>query len=180
MLKGAVAGRYAEALYEIAVADKMVDKLESELRAVVKILQSEPDLLKVLYHPRIIAAEKKDVLKALFGGKISEVAMNFLCLLVDRQREAYLAGIIEVFVDYANQARNIINVEVVSAVELNKEDRKRLVKTLGKMTGKEVRVDYSVDPSLMGGILVRIGDRVIDGSVKARLKSLREHLRQIS
>lgn len=180
MLKGAVAGRYAEALYEIAVANKIVDKLEEELRAVISLLEAEPNLKKVLYHPRITAAEKKDVLKALLEGKISEVAMNFLYLVIDRQREAYLADMVEVFVDYANKARNIVDVEVTSAVELNKDDRKRLVKALGKMTGKQVRVNYSVDPSLLGGIVARIGDKVIDGSVKARLQSLKEHLRQIS
>lgn len=180
MLKGAVAGRYAEALYEIAVEKNMVDKLEEELRAVVNLLEEEPGLKKVLFHPRITAAEKKDVLKALLEDRISPVAMNFLCLVIDRQRETYLADIVEVFVDYANKARNIADVEVTSAVELGKDERKRLVKALGKMTGKEVRVNYSVDPSLIGGVVVRIGDKVIDGSIKTRLESMKEHLLQIS
>ncbi|MTI83593.1 MAG: ATP synthase F1 subunit delta [Firmicutes bacterium] len=180
MLKGAVAGRYAEALYEIAVANEVVDKTEEELRAVVNLLEEEPDLKKVLYHPRITATQKKDVLKAVLEDKISQVAMNFLCLIVDRQREVYLASMLEVFVDYANRARNISDVEVTSAIELSKEDQKRLINVLGKVTGKEVRVSYSVDPSLIGGVVARIGDKVIDGSVKSRLESLREHLRQIS
>jgi len=180
MLKGAVAGRYAEALYEIAVANKIVDQLEQELRAVVNLLEEETDLKKVLYHPRITATEKKDVLKALLQDKVSEVAMNFLCLVIDRQREVYLAGMVEVFVDYVNKARNISDVEVTSAVELSEEDKKRLVESLAKVTGKQVRVSYSVDRSLIGGVVARIGDKVIDGSVKARLESLREHLRQIS
>jgi len=180
MLKGAVAGRYAEALYEVAVANDLVGKLEEELRAVVNLLNGEPNLKKVLYHPRITATEKKDVLKAVLEDKISQVAMNFLCLVVDRQREIYLADMVEVFVDYANRARNISHVEVASAIELSKDDQKRLVEALSKMTGKEVRVSYSVDPSLIGGVVARIGDKIIDGSVKSRLESLREHLRQIS
>lgn len=180
MLKGAVAGRYAEALYEIAVAQEIVDKMEEELKAVANLLEEEPDLKKVLYHPRITAAEKKDVLRNLLADKVSETTMNFLSLVVDRQRENYLADMVEVFVDYANKARNISDVEVTSAMELDEAKRARLVETLGGMTGKDVRVNYSVDPSLIGGIVVRIGDKVMDGSVKARLDSLREHLRQIS
>lgn len=180
MLKGAVAGRYAEALYEIAVQNKLVDQLEEELKAVVGVLEESVQLKKILFHPRITADQKKEVLKGLFEGRISEVAMNFLGILVERQRENYLADITAYFTDLANKARNISDVKVTSAVELTDDEKKRLADAMAKCTGKKVRLSYDVDPKLLGGVVVRVGDKVIDSSVLARLQTLREHLRQIS
>jgi F-type H+-transporting ATPase subunit delta len=180
MLKGAVAGRYAEALYEIAVKANLVDQLEKELKAVVGVVNESVQLRKVLFHPRITAAEKKEVLDSLFKDRISEIAMNFLGLLVERRREIYLADITDYFVDLANKARNITDVKVTSAVELTKEEKKRLAGAMEKCTGKQVKLSYDVDPALLGGVVVRVGDKVIDGSVRTRLQTLREHLRQIS
>jgi len=102
MLKGAVAGRYAEALYEIALENKLVDKVEEELKAVVGVLEQSNQLKKVLFHPRITADQKKEVIASLFEGRISEVTMNFLAILVDRQREMYLADITDYFTGLAN------------------------------------------------------------------------------
>jgi len=180
MLKGAVAGRYAEALYEIAVENKLVDQLEEELQAVIHVLEETAQLKKILFHPRITAAQKKEVLAGLFGGRISEVAINFLNMLVDRQREIYLADITDYFTDMANKGRNISDVKVTSAVELTGGEKKNLAAAMAKSTGKQVRLSYDVDPKLLGGVVVRVGDKVIDGSVIARLQTLREHLRQIS
>ena len=180
MLKGAVAGRYAEALYEIAVENNLVDRLEEELKAVLGVLEESVQLKKVLFHPRITAAQKKEVLAGLFAGRVSEVAMNFLGILVERRREAYLDNITGYFTDLADKARNISDVKVTSAVELNDGEKKALTAAMASCTGKKVRLSYDVEPQLLGGVVVRVGDKVIDGSVLARLQNLREHLRQIS
>ncbi|HHW43870.1 MAG: F0F1 ATP synthase subunit delta [Thermoanaerobacteraceae bacterium] len=180
MLKGAVGARYAEALYDLATAAGLVDQVEQELKTVDRIIKESPDLQKVLYHPRITPADKKDVLKGLFAGKIAPVTENFLFLLVDRQREAFLGDIVDHFSQMANRARNIVSARVASAVELSKEEKKKLGEVLARITGKKVQTTYNVDPALLGGVVVRIGDRVIDGSLRTRLATLREHLRQIS
>jgi len=180
MLKGAVAGRYAEALYDIALENKLVDQLEEELQAVVRVLDETVQMKKILFHPRITAAQKKEVLAGLFAGRISGVALNFLNMLVDRQREIYLADITGYFTGLANKGRNISDVKVTSAVELTDGEKKNLAAAMAKCTGKQVRLSYDVDPKLLGGVVVRFGDKVIDGSVIARLNTLREHLRQIS
>lgn len=180
MLRGAVAGRYAEALYEIAVREKLVDKLESELQAVVGVLKESDQLKKVLFHPRITAAEKKEVLANIYKDRISEIAMDFLSFVIDRQREIYLNDITEYFVGLANKARNVSDVNVTSAVELTEEEKKNLTAAMAGCTGKKVKLSYDVEPGLLGGVVVRFGDKVIDGSVRTRLQTLREHLRQIS
>ncbi len=180
MLRGAVAGRYAQALYDLAEAQGLVDQVEQELMAVNQVIADSREFQKVLYHPRITAQEKKNVLKSIFAGKVSPVTENFLFLLVDRHREAFLNDIVAQFSALADRARNIVQAEVTSAIELTKEEKKKLGEVLNKITGKKVQTAYSVDPALIGGVVVRIGDRVIDGSLRTRLATLREHLRQIS
>ncbi|MFZ5652522.1 MAG: F0F1 ATP synthase subunit delta [Bacillota bacterium] len=180
MLRGAVGGRYAEALYQIAVRDNAVDTIEKELSSVEALIRESRDLQKVLYHPRITTDEKKSLLSELLSGKVSGVTMEFLKLLVDRQREQFLSDIVSYFVSLANKARNITEAVVTSAVEMTSDEKQSLAEILNKITGQKVETSYSVDPSLIGGVVVRIGDRVIDGSIRTRLATLREHLRQIS
>jgi len=91
-----------------------------------------------------------------------------------------LNSIVLTFKNLANRARNMEQVQITSAVELNKEEKKELEKVLKKLTSKNIQSSFSVDPLLMGGVIVRIGDRVIDGSVRNKLSSAREFLRQIS
>jgi len=91
-----------------------------------------------------------------------------------------LNSIVSTFKGLAYKARNAEQVQVTSAVELNEKEKAALEKSLEKLTGKKVQSSYSVDPLLIGGVMVRIGDRIIDGSVRNKLASVREHLRQIS
>ncbi len=180
MLKGAVGTRYAEALYEIAAQENLVDKIEQEIKEVNSVIQSNTDLQKALYHPQISSEEKKDLLNALWGRKVSAVTMEFLKLLVEKQREKILDDIVVSYVALANKARNIIEAKITSAVKLTDQEKGQLEKLLNKLTGKRSKISYFVEPSLIGGIVVQIGDRVIDGSIRNRLDTLREHLRQIS
>lgn len=180
MLRGAVAGRYAEALYDIASKQNLVDTIEAELKAVEVILAENTDLQKVLYHPQITAADKKELLNQLFKGKVSDVTGNFLALLVDRRREAFFGDIVAEFVSLANVVRNIVAAQVASAVELNDKEKGNLDQILAKLTGKKVQTSYAVDPSLIGGVVVRIGDKIIDGSIKTRMATLKERLKAIS
>lgn len=177
MLKGAVAGRYAKALYEIAIEREMVDLLEDELKSVASIVEDSPEFKKFLYHPQITADEKKELLERLLKGQISEVIRNFLALLIDHRREVFLKDIATEYVAMANKARNIVEVQVASAVELSKDEKSKLEALLARLTKKKVKTLYEVDPSLIGGVKVRMGDRVIDGSVKNRLSTLKEQLR---
>jgi len=180
MLKGAVASRYAEALYEIATREKAVDQIEQELKALEAILDENDDLKKVLFHPQITAVDKKDFLQKLFGGKVAEVTMNFLALVVDRRREVFFADIVAEFVKMANASRNIVAAQVTSAVELNDKEKKEFDRLLAKLTGKKVQTSFGVDPSLIGGVVVRIGDKIIDGSIRTRLSAMKERLKAIS
>ncbi|MTI80601.1 MAG: F0F1 ATP synthase subunit delta [Firmicutes bacterium] len=176
MLRGAVARRYAQALYEIATKTQGLDALEEELKAVKAVMESEEGLRKILFHPQITASEKQKVIKNLFENRVSETTVNFLYLIVDRHREAYISDIVEEFINQANEARNIVDAEVISATELPAGQKESLAQVLNRLAGKEVSPKYSVDASLIGGLVVRIGDKVIDGSVKHKLESLKQRL----
>jgi len=180
MLKGAVGSRYAEALFAIAQEQGKIDQLEEELQGINQVIAGSRELQKVLYHPQITPEEKKEIVKNIFAGRVSPVATNFLYLLVDHKREMFLKDIVAYFTEMANRARNLAQVQVTSAGELNAGQKKQLNEMLEKITCKKVRAEYAVDPSLIGGVVVRIGDRVLDGSVKTRLATMREHLRQTS
>ncbi len=187
MLRGAVAGRYAEALYELASQEKVlpryksaVDRVEEELKGVEKVINENPDLQKIFYHPQITPADKKEILSKIFGGKVSRLTANFLALLVDRRREAFFRDIVAEYVKLANASRNIAEARVTSAVELTAEEKARLNEVLARLTGKKVKATYTVDPALIGGVVVRIGDKIIDGSIKTRLATLKERLLAIS
>lgn len=176
MLKGAVARRYAQALYEIAEATNNLLVLEQELKAVAETVEGSKELQKALYHPQVLPAEKKKVLQALFGSTYSKETMNFLGLLVDKRRENYIVGIAAEFVALANKSRNAAAATITSAAELNEEQKQEILKVLAKLSGKEVDPTFAVDPSLIGGVVVRIGDKVIDGSIKTRLATLKSRL----
>jgi len=180
MLKGAVAGRYSAALYEIAEKTNQVDQIEEELKAVDAILQENTDLQKVLYHPQITAAAKKELLDQLFKGKISDLTLNFIALLVDRRRETFFGDIVAEFIAQANAGRNIVAARVTSVVDLKDQEKGEVDQLLARLTGKKVQVSYATDPSLIGGVLIRIGDKVIDGTIKAKLAALGDRLMQIS
>lgn len=180
MLGGAVARRYALALYEIGTANNSLDKLVAELTSVVMFFKENTDANKILVHPRIAVEDKKSLLQQLFQSELSETASNFLSLLVERNREASLSDVVEELVEMLNRAKNIAQAEVVSAMELNLEQVEEIKQQLAKCTGKIIELSTRVDASLVGGVVVRIGDTVIDGSIKNRIKSLQEQLRNIS
>lgn len=176
MMKGAVARRYAQALYEIAVANNTLETMEEEIKGVAQVVEGSTELQRVLYHPQVLPEQKKELLKALFADKVSRESMNFLNLVVDKRRERYITGIAEEFVALANAARNTATAKVTSAMELDEAAQKDMLKVLAKISGREVNSTFQVDPSLIGGVVVQIGDKVIDGSIKTRLATLKSRL----
>ncbi|ABO51655.1 ATP synthase F1 subcomplex delta subunit [Desulforamulus reducens MI-1] len=176
MLRGAVARRYAQALYEIAQEKNALEAMEQELKGVAEAIEGTRELQKVLYHPQVLPGEKKNLLKALFTDKVSDETLNFLGLVVDKRRENYIAGIAAEFSVLANEARGKVAAEVTTAIEIDEKQKQELVKVASRMAGKEVEPTFGVDPSLIGGVVVRIGSKVIDGSIKTRLATIKSRL----
>lgn len=176
MAELAVVRRYAHALFSTASNTGAVDQVESELGAVHEVLRATPRLKRVLQAPTIPGARKKALLKTVFGEQVGPLTGRFLDLVVDRRRETILHDIHAEFHRLANEARNILPVGVISATPLTDAEHDALAAALAKRTGKRVVLNVEIQPEILGGLMLRMGDTVIDGSVRSRLEQLRERL----
>jgi F-type H+-transporting ATPase subunit delta len=172
----AVARRYAQALFELAQAKDLVDQVDNELGLVVSAIEANAPLKAAMADVLLQPAVKQNLLEKLFATQVSELVKNFLNVVVRKRREAHLEAIYQAYLDLANAARGVVEVEVRTAVALDSETATRLEKNLVAKLGKQVKFKTQVAPELMGGLVVRVGDELLDGSVATRLKRLHERL----
>jgi F-type H+-transporting ATPase subunit delta len=171
-----VARRYASAL---VIAGKEGDALEDfgrDLDRVAEVIQVSRDFRLLLRSPVVTPEKKTAVLKELFGRGVTKATMTFLRLLVQKGREELLPEVIEQFRALVDEMQGIVAVEVTSAVALSQDQERRLQKQLEQYTGKQVRIQPRLDQTIRGGVVARIGDTVIDGSIAHQLALLREHM----
>jgi len=176
MITSQLAMRYTEALYELAAEKQALDSVEKELAFVEETLATYDELATLIYHPQMPLAAKKETVQRVFGPQVSEYVRNFLLLLVDKRRETALPAIIREYKVLANQARNIAEAEVTTAKPMAEGDRQALAAKLSAVTGKTVMLNTRVDERIVGGVVVKIGDKLIDGSVVRQLEALRTAL----
>ncbi|MEN6372200.1 MAG: F0F1 ATP synthase subunit delta [Armatimonadota bacterium] len=166
--------RYASALFASAQAENVVDLVESDLGLITYSFESIPSLEEAVVSPLIPAAKKREVITSIFKEKIHETTLFYLYLLIDNRREEVIKSTEAEYIRLANEARGIIAAQVTSAVELTKDETIRLKEKLSAYTGKHVDIKADVDPSIIGGLVVRIGDTVMDGSIAGHLERLKE------
>lgn len=174
-----VAKRYAQALLQIAQERNSLDLFEKEINDCLASISADQHLKHIWFSERITPGDKKEVIKGLFQKKVSVIIINFLMVLVDKNREEYLPDIFREYRRLADITRNIVDAEVRSAVQLTDKDFNELQGKLSAMTGKNVRLQVKIDPNLIGGLVVKIGDKVIDGSVVKRLAIMKKKLKDI-
>ncbi|NLP45062.1 MAG: F0F1 ATP synthase subunit delta [Peptococcaceae bacterium] len=180
MLNGALARRYAQALFELAVEVSLLDQVDAELQELTKLIAENSELRHLLNHPNIEAKTKKEVLNKILDQNISDITRHFFYLLIDRRRQNLTKHIQREFTRLANEARNVIEAQIVSAVPLAEAQEEKLKQVIAKATGKNVRLTTSVDSTLIGGAKLQIGDRVMDGSIATALEKLRNQLKKSS
>ncbi|HHU76779.1 MAG TPA: ATP synthase F1 subunit delta [Firmicutes bacterium] len=171
--------RYAASLLELAEDRDLYEPFYRELKMASNIIHKNERLESFLLDLQVDSSKKKKVIFAVFNGNIMQELINFLNVLIDKNRFEYLDPIIEEFRIMADQKQNILNVTVVSAFpidELQLQEIKRKCKN--KYMASKVRVHLQEDKSLLGGIKLKIGDTMIDGTVKSRLEELRKTLLQ--
>ncbi|MHB0912528.1 MAG: F0F1 ATP synthase subunit delta [Armatimonadota bacterium] len=176
MRQTTLARRYAGALFGLARDADAIDRVESDLGLVNYSVESMPSLREVVMHPLIPADRKKEILAAVFAEKIEGLTLDFLKLLVDKRREGILSDVEEEYVRIADDFRGVMPAVVVSVVPLTAEEQAALKQKLGGLTGKTVELTLEQDEALIGGLVVKIGDTVIDGSVRGQLATMREKL----
>lgn len=176
MLNQAVARRYASALFELAQEKGLVDQVDREFGMIVSMVDANPQLRAVMDDVLMSPGVKTDLAQKLFTGKVSPLVMNFLLVVIRKRREMFFPQMYRSFLDLANEARGIVEVEVRSAVPLPEELAQTLEAKLVARLGKRVKFQTQVAPELIGGLVVRVGDELMDGSVRTRLRRMRDRL----
>ncbi|MFA5449647.1 MAG: ATP synthase F1 subunit delta [Clostridia bacterium] len=167
--------RYARALFEILTEEGKPKKHQEEVVLVCNALQCEK-CANFLQHPSISDADKKEFLHNVFGGKISEDLMGFLHLAIAKNREKVIVPSLSLCIDMLKEHNGEVVANVVSASELNKTQVARLKRTLSQKLDKKVEVVAEVDASLIGGLYIKVENRLIDFSLRTRLSKLKESM----
>ena len=170
--------RYAQAAFKLALEKGELDSWQASLRKIADITTDE-NFVALLENPKLSFGTKKALLAELLG-KINPLALNLVYLLVHKDKLGIAGDISRQYDRLLDTYRGIEHVEVVTALSLNDEDRKRIASRFEEIIGHKVVIDAQVDPSIVGGIKARIGDTLIDGSVKSKLGALRKSLVGIS
>lgn len=174
-----VSKTYAGALFEVALEQNNIDQILAEYTFVVEVIQQNPDFFRILTSPKISHEEKRNIYEDSFKESIGESLMNFLKILNDKKRNDSILDIYREFQERVNQHKGNVIAEVQSVIPLDKETIESLVEKLNKVTGKTVTVNNVINPEIMGGLIVQVGDKIIDGSIKRKLEHMKHDLAQI-
>lgn len=171
-----VAKRYAKALFELSSEKEQVDIVSDQLKSLVDAIETNKELAEFLESPNIAKNAKIDVIRQLLGEDVSVYLYNTIRLLIDRDRTTIFPDLFRAFVSIADEALGRAKAWVTSAHELSDKEIQNVANTFSKITGKQIEVHVTVDEGLLGGMQVRIGDRLYDGSLKGKLKRLEKQL----
>ncbi|MEG1639246.1 MAG: F0F1 ATP synthase subunit delta [Erysipelotrichaceae bacterium] len=171
---------YGIALYELGKEENACETYKLQLAMMRDVLIENPDLWKILSHPKISREEKKTVVSTIFNKDISHTILNFVYLLLDKNRISSLPSITKAYMNLYNEDHNIEIAYVKSAKPLTKKELDDLKKMLEKKLNKEIEFEIGIDETLLAGLRVRIKDEVIDNSAKSRLQRLKNNVLQVN
>lgn len=177
-----VSKTYGEALFEAAMesGEDRAGEILEEINAVRKILADNPRFDELMKHPGIPKQEKLQVVDTVFRGHVSEELVNFLEIIVSKERYRDLSAVFDYFTDKVKEQKKIGIARVTTALELSDSQKSAVESKLLETSGyKEMEMYFDTDASLIGGMVIRIGDRVVDSSIRTKLDSLTKQLLQI-
>ncbi len=175
-----MANTYGDALFELALSESAVDSLYEEALTVLEAFRNNKELGKLLNHPKIETNEKQSVVENCFKDFVSKNMTGFLVLMVAKARYNAIEEALAYFINKVKVYKGIGTVFVTTATPLREEQKTKLVKRLLQTTNyKRFEVNFAVDRSLLGGMVIRIGDRVVDSSIKTKLEELTRDLKKI-
>ncbi len=175
MAAGTAGRRYAQAIFEIAKSENTIDTWSNDLAALEQVVNA-PKIHDFLENPKNSRDAKQKIVTEFLEWKVQPVALKLALLLVSRERQTYISAVKREFDASVNKMRGIVVATVTTAQPIDAPETERIRTQLAKMTGKEVRVELEVNPAIIGGMVARIGDTLIDGSVATRLQNLRKQL----
>lgn len=177
MSNSRAAKRYATALFSTAQQLNALEAVRKEVGAVIHIIASSKELELLLGSPIVKNTDKKAIVEKIVSApNVSEILKNMLLLMIDKGRAGLINQMCQGYVDLYNKASNIQPVTIVSASDLAQEQRSAIESKVAAYTGKSIESSYKVDPSLIGGLIVKMGQQVLDGSVVNQLRELKKEL----
>ena len=176
-----IAGTYGDALFELAVEQNLTDSLMQEIDFLQTVLKENSDFEKILMHPEIPKQKKLQLIENVFKGRISDALTGFLRIVVTKGRYENLPDIFAYFIARVKEYKKIGIAQVVSAIPLRDEQKQKIEQKLLETTHYEtMEIDYKVEESRIGGLMIRIGDRVVDSTIRSKLSALTGSLMKIS
>lgn len=176
MLNIQLANKYARAIFELARDENKLDEYDQDLNLVREDVFSLPEAVSFFKNPLVPQKAKKDLLIKAVKGEVSDTVMNFLMLLTDKSRIGIFNDIYEIFSGLKNEEQGILIADVTTAFPLSQEQEKKLGLKLAEVTKKKIKLRKHQDKTILGGVIVTVGDKRIDGSAAGRLQSLRKSL----
>jgi len=176
MIESRVAIKYATALFRTAKRINQVESISSDLELISDLVGKNPLLKNFLESPQILEKEKKGLFSTTFKDRISEALFSFLMLVVSKHRIQYLLPMAKEFNRVAKEDQGIVQARLITARRLDQRVTEEIRQELEKNTGKKVEMDVQIDPDLIGGIVIILGDKIIDRSIRYQLNQLREQM----
>ena len=175
-----VSKTYGDALFELAVESGHVDGMLEEARGIQQILQTGDELSKLMNHPKIVKEEKIEILEQIFKSRVRDEITGIMRMLVSKGHYGEMESVFTYFIDQVKEYKNIGTAYVTAPMPLTDSQKEQIRNKLQETTRYvEFEMHYDVDESLIGGVVIRIGDRVVDSSVKNKLQSLTRELSKI-
>lgn len=171
---------YGDALFDLSVDSERVDELFEEAKAVKTVLKENNELMQLLTHPKVDKEEKEKVVENVFKGRVSDDMTGFMLLTIKKDRQKFLIKILDYYIDRVKEYKKIGVATVTTAYEMDEAKKNAIEEKLLATTAYEsFEITYIVDESLIGGMIIRIGDRVVDSSLKSQIETMSRELYKI-
>lgn len=175
-----IGNRYASALIESGIDLNMVGQFKEELEYIESIFQNEDKAFQLFVHPRITKDEKKEFISSAFTKQISKEMNNFLYILIDKKRERNFFEIVEEYEKMYNEHENIVKVTAITSTKMDENALQKLKGTLETKLNKKVEISNKIDNSILGGVLLKVGDKIIDGTIIGQLETMGKAIKGVS
>ncbi|GMT44217.1 MAG: F0F1 ATP synthase subunit delta [bacterium] len=167
-----LAKRYAQALFDLSLENKIEEKVAADMRLAGRVLTENRVLRRIMTNPVLNGSKKVKILNRLFGEKLNELSLRFFSLIIRKGREAYLESICLAFEDIYKDYKNVIGAELITATKSDDKIRKLVVDKLKVITDKDIELKEIINEDIIGGFVVRLEDYQYDASVAAQLRRL--------
>ena len=170
------AKKYSNALFQSAMDLNIIDRVYNDIIFIAETIDTNEQLKNVLLNPVVSVSDKKDIVQKLFSIHIEKITLNFMYLLIENNRLECLNEIINCYNQLSNNFNNVITPVIISAIELNEEQKNRIISKLEGKTNKRVIPEYVLKSEIIGGIIIEMGDKTIDLSIKTKFENMRKQL----